>query len=326
MAIFESDFVCYPTERYPSCHCSSVVELPSGDLLCAWYAGEHEAAPDVAVLTARKRAGAEAWEEPVAVSDTPGRPEGNCVLFVAPDERLWLFYGTMYGRLKGHWGPGVRWDTVDMKCKVSLDEGRTWSPDRYLRYEWGNVFRTKPIVLANGEIIIGFETRDERSRFLISPDLGETWEYGFPIGGVPNQHPTLIQREDGVLVALLRPGGDQHCLGKSYSYDNGRTWEPAVDTDIQNPGAAVDMVKMRDGRVALIFNNSREKRSPLSLALSRDNCETWYAVRDLETEEGEFSYPAIIQARDGSLHVTYTYKRTHIKHVRVSPDWIEGAD
>ena len=328
LARIESEFVSFPTERFPQCHCSSVVELPSGDLLCAWYAGEHEAAADEAVLTARKRRGASAWDEPVVVADTPGKPEGNCILFVMPDGRLWLLYGTMHGRLDGHWGPGVRWDTVDQKCRVSEDDGWTWGPARFIRKEWGSVFRCKPILLANGEVIVGFECRDEMSRFLITGDCGATWEYGFPIAGWENQHPTLIQRGDGVIVALLRPGDDQPRVGKAYSYDNGRTWTKAVATDIPNPGAAVDMVKMADGRVALAFNDSERGRSPLTLALSRDDCETWYAKRNIETDPdpGSFSYPGIIQDRQGYLHITYSYGRTNIKHVKVEPDWIEGKD
>jgi len=99
-----------------------------------------------------------------------------------------------------------------------------------------------------------------------------------------------------------------------------------VGTKVRNPGAAIDVVKMADGRVALIFNDSERERSPLTLALSRDEGETWYVKRNIETEDGEFSYPAIIQDRAGSLHLTYTYRRTHIKHVKVEPSWIEGEE
>ena len=143
---------------------------------------------------------------------------------------------------------------------------------------------------------------------------------------MPNQHPTMIQRSDGSILALLRPCG-QHRIARSVSHDNGRTWEPAVNTDMPNPGAAVDMVKLADGRVVLAFNPLERGRNALSLAVSEDDGETFPVTRDLEREdEGEFSYPAIIQDRGGLVHVTYTHMRTRIKHVCLAPDWVYGQD
>ena len=37
----------------------------------------------------------------------------------------------------------------------------------------------------------------------------------------------------------------------------------------------------------------------------------------LESDPGEYSYPAIIQGRDGDLHITYTWNRKTIRYVRV---------
>ena len=84
--MIEREFINQPTERFPSCHCSTIVELPSVDLLAAWYAGAAESRPDVAVVTARNPKGAKAWEACQIVSDTTGKPEGNWVLFLPPDE------------------------------------------------------------------------------------------------------------------------------------------------------------------------------------------------------------------------------------------------
>ena len=60
-------------------------------------------------------------------------------------------------------------------------------------------------------------------------------------------------------------------------------------------------------------------RTPISLARSEDDGKTWNKVADLETEPGEYSYPAIIQSAAGTLEISYTWKRTHIKHVSVDP-------
>jgi predicted neuraminidase len=64
----------------------------------------------------------------------------------------------------------------------------------------------------------------------------------------------------------------------------------------------------------MIYNHTTSGRSPLNLALSRD-AERWTPLRALETEPGEFSYPAMIQGADGNLHITYTWNRKRIKYV-----------
>ncbi len=312
-----------PTQRFPKCHCSSIVELPSGDLLAAWYAGSGEARPDVAVVSSRKPVGSDSWEPVEVISDTPGKPEGNCVLFMMPDGKLWIVFGVMHGKLEGPPGPGVRWETCDVRSKTSEDEGRTWGRTRIIRRELGMVARCKPIQLRNGEMIMGFEHKSGHSYFMISGNCGRTWIWTGPVPGVPNQHPTLIQRKDGSILALLRPSLFRS-IAKSVSYDDGRTWEDAVNTELPNPGAAIDMVKLRDGRVVLAFNNSAQARNPLTLAMSEDEGETWPFMRDLVTGQGSFDYPAIIQDREGLLHVTHTNNRNTIDHIVLEPDWILG--
>jgi len=339
MFFFHADLAFTPTERFPRCHCSTIVECPNGDLLVALYAGSDEARPDVAIVSVRKPAGADTWDPPVVIADTPQKPEGNPVLFVDPSGKLWLFYGTMHGRLRGPEGPGTGWASVDQKYKTSTDNGYTWSEDVMLREEWGLVFRNKPIILANGDWILGVEDAlESRSRFLITPDSGQSWFYTDPVPGVLHSHPTLIQRSDGSLLALLRPLTQQDNpppgalprIGRTQSFDNGRTWTEAVYTDLPNHGAAFDMVKLQDGRVVLVWNNSETDRSRLTLALSEDEGDTWPVMRDLEVPPGSYEYPAIIQDSAGLLHVTYSvgprlWVRDRIKHVTLSPDWISQA-
>ena len=94
-------------------------------------------------------------------------------------------------------------------------------------------------------------------------------------------------------------------------------------TTLPNPNAGTDAVTLKDGRHLLVYNHTARGRSPLSVAVSRDGV-AWQAGLELENDPGsEFSYPAVIQTRDGLVHVTYTWKRQRVKHAIIDPKKLE---
>ncbi len=102
------------------------------------------------------------------------------------------------------------------------------------------------------------------------------------------------------------------------SIDGGRSWSTPHVLDLPNPNSGIDAVHLRDGRTVLIYNPTTDGRSPLALAVSRDG-EHFTQFLTLESEPGqEFSYPALIQLRDGDLLMTYTWHRTRIRYARVA--------
>jgi predicted neuraminidase len=84
-------------------------------------------------------------------------------------------------------------------------------------------------------------------------------------------------------------------------------------TALPNPSAGVDGETLKDGRHLLVYNHTPRGRTPLNVAISTDGKE-WAPLVTLESEPGEYSYPAMIQTRDGLVHITYTWKRKRIKH------------
>ncbi len=311
---YEWDYVCEPTGKFPSCHASTIVELPDGNLMAAWYAGSEEGAKDVAVLMARYDAATKKWSEPVVLADTPEKPEGNPVLWVTPENQLRLYYMTM---------EGDGWETCQMKAIHSDDGGKTWSEPILLEDELGFMLRNKPVLLMNGDILLPiYDERKWASLFWISGDKGQTWQKTENLISEPgNIQPTVIQRADGSLFSLMRTGRRGDRLWSATSPDNGRTWSVPVQSQLRNPNAACDMVKLHDGSLVLVFNDTKQGRENLNVSISKDEGKTWQTNFFLENQSNrEFSYPAIIQTRDGKIHITYTYLRTHIKHVILTPE------
>jgi predicted neuraminidase len=145
--------------------------------------------------------------------------------------------------------------------------------------------------------------------------------------------PTIAQRANGDLVALCRDSGRAPGrVMRSVSQDGGETWSLARDTDLPNPGSSLAVVTLRDGRWALVYNDTEDGRHQLAVSLSENEGETWPWKRYLDAAEpgvGSFSYPTAIEAKDGRVHVTYSYRvegGAAIKHAAFDPDWTKGHD
>ena len=111
---------------------------------------------------------------------------------------------------------------------------------------------------------------------------------------------------------------------ETWSPDSGRTWSPLALTPLPNPNSGLDAVTLRDGRQLLVDNHSTSARTPLNVAVSADGTH-WSAALVLESEPGEYSYPAVIQTHDGLVHITYTWRRLRIKHAVVDPEALTAS-
>ena len=109
------------------------------------------------------------------------------------------------------------------------------------------------------------------------------------------------------------------------SKDLGLNWDKMQASSLPNPNSGIDAVTLIDSRHLLVYNHvqgevgSWTDRSPLNVAVSTNGV-LWQAAIELENlPKDEYSYPAIIQTRDGLVHITYTWNRKKIKHVVVDP-------
>ena len=137
---------------------------------------------------------------------------------------------------------------------------------------------------------------------------------GKKIGAI---QPSILTRADGRLQAVGRTR--QKRLFEIWSDDGGRTWGPMTLTALPNSNTGTDAVTLHDGRHLLVYNHTTRGRSPLNVAVSPDG-RTWFAAAVLEDRRGEFSYPAVIQTRDGLVHITYSWNVRRIRHMVLDPE------
>ncbi|MGP0065104.1 MAG: sialidase family protein [Isosphaeraceae bacterium] len=316
--------------KHPAC----MTELSNGDLDLVYYGGKGEYAVDTAVFGSRLKKGTTQWTSPVPIAHDPFRSVGNGVIWEAPDGLVWLFYVVRYGET---------WSTSRIQFKVSRDRAETWSDASVLSQDEGDMVRGRPIVLKDGGYLLPIYHETGNDPELVGPDSTSlfmkfdpskrTWtKMGAIRSPRGNIQPAVAQLDDGRLIAYCRRGGDYDpktvgYIVRSESSDGGRTWAEGKDSPFPNPNAAVDFIKLRSGRLLLIFNDSMNRRTPLTAALSSDQDRTWPIRRNVVEGNNDYGYPTVFQARDGLIHLVFTSdRRSVVNHAVFDEDWvIHGA-
>jgi predicted neuraminidase len=237
------------------------------------------------------------------------------VLFQPSNGPLVLFYKV---------GPSPsRWWGM---ARTSADAGRTWSAAIALPAGMLGPIRAKPIEVRPGVMLAGSSTENDgwvvhMERFsgswtAESLASAVSWQTSGPLNARDRFgaiQPTILVHSPSLLQILCR--SQQHVITEAWSQDGGTTWGPMTATTLPNPSAGIDAVRLADGRFLLVSNPSPTSRQKLEVAISSDG-KAWRTALVLEEEgSGEHSYPAMIQTRDGAIHLTYTWKRDRIKHV-----------
>lgn len=315
--LVKSEFI-FDQAPFRSCHASTIVETREG-LMAAWFGGSREGALDVGIWISHfdgKR-----WSEPLELANGADNekhvryPCWNPVLYQTRNGPLLLFY-KVGPRPDSWWGMLMKSD----------NNGLTWTVPKRLPNGILGPIKNKPIELNDGLLICGSSTEDAGWRVHIerTRSFGREWTRTDPLNRAMEFgaiQPTLLAHPTGKLQMLCRT--KQGVISESWSTNRGETWSRMLATDLPNPNSGIDAVVLRDGRSLLVYNHSSSDRGVLNVAIS-SNARSWSPVLTLENEPGsEFSYPAVIQTNDGLVHVTYTWKRSRIKHVVVDPFKLE---
>jgi predicted neuraminidase len=205
----------------------------------------------------------------------------------------------------------------------------------YNRLGW--MPRTHALRLPGGRILLPLYS-DTYSVGLvaISDDDGATWRASDPIVSLGGVQPSLVRKKDGTIVAWMRDNGPppQRAIVAS-SRDEGMTWTQGEDSAVPNPGSSLEVVALRDGSWLMVLNDTESGRARLSAWLSEDEGRTWPHRRAIEdTPGGSYSYPSVLQAADGLIHVSYSHvepapaegtRREAIRHAVFDAAWVAGA-
>lgn len=328
-------FTMADTPGYPDTNCTMFID-PQGKLWLMWptiLANEwHTALMKYKISSRYQGEGSPVWETSEVMHVTPGQEFADTV-----------------NRTLDEWEKqrALSPEAPSETLAAYSSRVRKMAADKLSR-RIGWMTRAHPFVLDNQRLIVPlYSDGFSFSLMAFTDDWGKTWKTSTPLVGGGNIQPSIVKRKDGSLYTLMRDNGPApKRLHQSESRDRGETWSAVTDSELPNSGSGAEIISLRNGHWALIYNDTERGRHSLAVSISNDEGKTWKWTRHLEldapgTEAGSYSYPSIIQARDGSLHASYSYhlnrkdlekdregrpKRKAIKHAHFNEEWIMAGN
>lgn len=344
-----------PTDRRSN-HAPSILSLPGGGLLAAWFGGSDEGNKDIDILVSRFDVDTGRWSSSAAVTHDEIRSDQNPGLFAAPDGTIWLVYTSQLSRQSGVPETFNLQHTSVVKVIRSTDDGVSWSEPETLFDREGTFCRQPIQVLHDGTwahtqwLCFDDDSKNgsDQPVVQISTDQGSTWrQVEFP-EAAGRVHPNIVEIEPGRLVSLFRSRfADWVYLSRSE--DGGETWSAPEATEVPNNNAGLSAFLLPSGMLALVSNEHQVATEPgevvwpyermrIVIAVSNDEGRTWPVRRVIEPGDG-FSgegnlrsnrrqeYPHGIVDADGLIHVVYAFSsRRAIRHVVFDEEWISGVE
>jgi predicted neuraminidase len=302
-------------DHYGFNHAPSVVALPDGRLLAAWFSAPFEASVNQVILGAYSADGGLTWGPPVVLQDFP-RVSDFDPAFIAGGHRVWFFFSAgrenRYPPLRDE-KDRVGVDSFKTYCRVTEDSGRTWSAPRVVGQKI--YCRSNGIRLSTHDLLLPVYSIPSQASVMRSTDDGVTWKrYGTIKTPAGAGEPSIVQLKSGAVLMVLRT--TDGFLWETKSMDRGETWSDPVRTNIKAAATSHNLYRLRDGRLLLTLNESPPHiRTPLNLHVSTDDARSWgkplrlAQVRIPQKGEAvwdrEVCYPSVAELKDGTVVIVW---------------------
>lgn len=305
-------------------HAPSIVRLPDGRLLAAWFSGPFEASVHQVVLSATSADEGKTWSAAAVLQDFPRKSDFDPA-FIVDRGRVWLFFSA--GRWNRYPFVGSRQreqqevglSSFQIWARYSDDSGKIWCEPQTIYDQTGHGCRSNGIRLSSGELVLPVHSFNAPhvAGVLRSVDAGTTWKRCGQIATperVGAAEPTIVELSHGhVLMALRTTDGS---LWLSRSKDRGETWEAPIKTELVAAAASHNLLRLSDGRLVLTHGASAPPlRSKLTVRVSADEGLNWGAPLLLDQIDPpppddkvwsrQVTYPSAVELQDGSLAVVW---------------------
>ncbi len=254
-------------EQKEHAHGSSIVRLPNGDMLAAWFQGSGErTADDVRIMGARLPKGARQWGTPFLMADTPHLPDCNPVLFLNHDQKLFLVWIAVQANL---------WEQSILRVRTSTDYAGKDAPT----WNWQDNILLKPDEAFGAEV---------KNKLAALPEHGTGWAGYAPeydkqiaqaatdpvkrsIGWMTRIKPLLLPNRR-IILPLYSDGFNLSLM--AISDDDGTTWKPSLPLVGRGPIQPA-VVRKKDGTLVAYLRDSGDYPPRIQRSESTDLGQTW---------------------------------------------------
>lgn len=337
-SLFNADFASH--ESTPEVHSAAAIELDNNNIMAFWYGGTREGHKDVAIYHNTWNNTSRQWgQDTVLLTRSITRDStaryirklGNPVVTRGPGNSIWLFYVSV--SVGG-------WAGSSINLTISQDEGQNWSePERLISSPFLNLstlIKGSPVHYTDGTVGVPVyhEFLGKFSELLKLNSSGKVIDKIRLSWGKTSLQPIIFITSADSAISMMRYHGPYpRRILTQKSNDAGLTWTPVIKSQLPNPNAGIMALTLRDSRQMLLaFNNHEKEREDMTLATSLDQGQTWQIARTVEEnrlavpdKSRQFSYPWLLQTRNGNIHLLYTWHKSHIKHIVFNTTWLDNT-